>query len=103
MSRCRTRREREWPTTCAFFPIDRATIDYLLATGRDAASIARVDAYAKAQGLWRDPAAEPAFTGFDSCRRMLSLGSAVVSLTTVIEIDAEVFPAGKRRVPASSV
>nr|MBW0150068.1 aconitate hydratase [Phenylobacterium sp.] len=41
----------EYGATCGFFPITRATIDYLAATGRDAARVARVGAYAKAQGM----------------------------------------------------
>ncbi|NJC87816.1 MAG: aconitate hydratase AcnA [Desulfuromonas sp.] len=53
----------EYGATCGFFPIDRITIDYLTLTGRDAATIALVEAYAKAQGLWRDAATlDPEFT-----------------------------------------
>ena len=52
----------EYGATCGFFPIDGDTIAYLSATGRDADRIALVEAYAKAQGLWRDPSAEPAYT-----------------------------------------
>jgi aconitate hydratase len=53
----------EYGATMGFFPIDRATIAYLRATARDAAQIELVEAYARAQGLWRDAAdAEPAFT-----------------------------------------
>ncbi|MDO1558945.1 aconitate hydratase AcnA [Brevundimonas sp. 2R-24] len=44
----------EYGATCGFFPISRATIDYLTATGRDKARVALVEAYAKAQGLWDD-------------------------------------------------
>jgi aconitate hydratase len=43
----------EFGSTCAIFPIDEETIRYLELTGRDAAQIALVEAYAKAQGLWR--------------------------------------------------
>ncbi|HKR86965.1 MAG TPA: aconitate hydratase AcnA [Phenylobacterium sp.] len=54
----------EYGATCGFFPVSRATIDYLAATGRDPERVALVEAYAKAQGLWHDPAdaAEPVFT-----------------------------------------
>ena len=43
----------EFGSTCAIFPIDEETIRYLQLTGRDASQIALVEAYAKAQGLWR--------------------------------------------------
>jgi aconitate hydratase len=44
----------EYGATCGLFPIDGETIRYLTQTGRDADHIALVEAYAKAQGLWRD-------------------------------------------------
>jgi len=44
----------EYGATCGFFPIDEDTLKYLNATGRDEARIELVEAYAKAQGLWRD-------------------------------------------------
>ncbi len=44
----------EYGATCGFFPIDKETIKYLELSGRDHATIALVEAYAKAQGLWRD-------------------------------------------------
>jgi len=53
----------EYGATCGFFPIDRLTIDYLTLTGREAATIALVESYAKAQGLWRDTTTpDPEFT-----------------------------------------
>ena len=53
----------EYGATCGFFPIDGRTLDYLRLTGRDEDRIELVEAYAKAQGLWRDAAApEPVFT-----------------------------------------
>ena len=53
----------EYGATCGFFPIDRLTIEYLLLTGRDPARIELVEAYARAQGLWRDPdSPDPVFT-----------------------------------------
>ncbi|MDR7329367.1 aconitate hydratase [Corynebacterium guangdongense] len=42
----------EFGSTAAMFPIDEETIKYLHLTGRDEADIARVEAYAKAQGMW---------------------------------------------------
>jgi len=44
----------EYGATCGFFPISRPTIDYLTFTGRDPERVALVEAYAKAQGMWRD-------------------------------------------------
>ncbi|GAA4711160.1 aconitate hydratase AcnA [Sphingomonas lutea] len=53
----------EYGATCGFFPIDERTIEYLRLTARDEARIALVEAYCKAQGLWRDAnAPEPVFT-----------------------------------------
>ena len=51
----------EYGATCGFFPIDDETVHYLEFTGRDADTVALVEAYAKEQGLWRD-AIEPIFT-----------------------------------------
>jgi aconitate hydratase len=53
----------EYGATCGFFPITRSTIDYLTATGRAADRVALVEAYAKAQGIWREPSdPDPVFT-----------------------------------------
>jgi aconitate hydratase len=53
----------EYGATCGFFPVSRATIDYLRATGREEARVNLVEAYAKEQGMWFDPEAdEPVFT-----------------------------------------
>src|SRR5271154_3874825 len=43
----------EFGSTCAIFPIDEETLRYLELTGRPADQLALVEAYAKAQGLWR--------------------------------------------------
>jgi aconitate hydratase len=43
----------EYGSTVAIFPIDDMTLDYLRLTGRDEKQIALVEAYAKAQGLFR--------------------------------------------------
>jgi aconitate hydratase len=45
----------EYGATCGIFPIDEEALNYLRLSGRDAALIALVEAYAKAQGLWREP------------------------------------------------
>jgi aconitate hydratase len=52
----------EFGSTAAIFPIDDETIRYLTLTGRSDAQIALVEAYAKEQGLWHDPAREPVFS-----------------------------------------
>ncbi|MEL0025390.1 MAG: aconitate hydratase AcnA, partial [Alphaproteobacteria bacterium] len=53
----------EYGATCGFFPIDDETLNYLRLTGRDDDRVALVEAYAKAQGMWRDSAADdPHFT-----------------------------------------
>jgi aconitate hydratase len=52
----------EFGSTAAIFPIDAETISYLKLTGRSEQQIALVEAYAKEQGLWLDPAAEPDFS-----------------------------------------
>ena len=52
----------EFGSTCAIFPIDGETIEYLRFTGRSATQVALVEAYAKEQGLWHDPAIEPAYS-----------------------------------------
>jgi aconitate hydratase len=52
----------EFGSTIGVFPIDSHTTDYLRMTGRSEEQIALVEAYAKAQGMWLDPAAEPRFS-----------------------------------------
>ncbi len=53
----------EYGATCGFFPVDHETIRYLKLTGRDEQTIALVEAYCKAQGLWYDNNSEdPVFT-----------------------------------------
>jgi aconitate hydratase len=46
--------------TMGFFPVDDETLRYLRLTGRDEAQVALVEAYCKAQGLWRDAGTPPA-------------------------------------------
>ena len=45
----------EFGSTCAIFPIDQVTLDYLRLTGRSDDHVRLVEAYAKANGLWMDP------------------------------------------------
>ena len=53
----------EYGATCGWFPIDDVTLDYLRLSGRDDATVALVEAYAKEQGLWRfDGMADPEYT-----------------------------------------
>ncbi len=67
----------EYGATCGFFPVDEETLRYLRFTGRDEDRIALVEAYAKAQGMWRDAdTPDPVFT--DSLE--LDLGTVEPSL-----------------------
>src|SRR5690606_1246727 len=66
----------EYGATCGFFPVDEVTLDYLRLTGRPAEVVARVEAYGKAQGLWREPGHEPLF----SATLHLDLGDVEPSL-----------------------
>ena len=53
----------EFGSTCAIFPIDQETVRYLTLSGRDPHQVALVEAYARAQGLWReDGQPDPIYT-----------------------------------------
>jgi aconitate hydratase len=52
----------EYGATCGFFPVDDVTLEYLRLSGRPMATVKLVEAYSKAQGLWRLPGQEPVFT-----------------------------------------
>ncbi|MDA3638009.1 aconitate hydratase AcnA [Mycobacterium xenopi] len=54
----------EFGSTAAIFPIDQETIDYLRFTGRNEEQLALVEAYAKEQGMWHDPAHQPAYSEY---------------------------------------
>jgi len=55
----------EYGATCAIFPIDQVTLDYLAFTGRPAAQLALVESYAKAQGIWHhEHAPEPVYSEY---------------------------------------
>jgi len=67
----------EYGATCGFFPVDEVTLGYMHLTGRDEARIALVEAYCKAQGLWRSSAeSDPVFT----TTLELDMGSVLPSL-----------------------
>jgi aconitate hydratase len=66
----------EFGSTIAVFPIDEETVKYLRLTGRSEEQLALVEEYAKTQGLWHDPAAEPRY----SERLELDLGTVVPSI-----------------------
>ena len=53
----------EYGATCGFFPVDQVTLNYMRLTGRDEDRIALVEAYCRAQGMWRDATTpDPVFT-----------------------------------------
>ncbi|HET6499763.1 MAG TPA: aconitate hydratase AcnA, partial [Amycolatopsis sp.] len=54
----------EFGSTAAIFPIDEETVRYLKLTGRSAAQLALVEAYAKEQGLWHDPSREAVYSEY---------------------------------------
>ncbi|MGC4941164.1 aconitate hydratase AcnA [Kribbella sp. DT2] len=54
----------EFGSTCAIFPIDDVTLEYLRLTGRSDADVALVEAYAKEQGMWHDQSVEPRFSEY---------------------------------------
>ncbi|MBI2243793.1 MAG: aconitate hydratase AcnA, partial [Nocardioides sp.] len=66
----------EFGSTIAVFPIDAETLKYLELTGRSKEQLALVETYAKTQGLWHDPDAEPRF----SEQLELDLASVVPSI-----------------------
>ncbi len=52
----------EYGATCGFFPIDDETLRYLRMSGREEETLALVEAYAKANGMWRGPDYDPVYT-----------------------------------------
>ncbi|MEZ5211583.1 MULTISPECIES: aconitate hydratase [unclassified Gordonia (in: high G+C Gram-positive bacteria)] len=66
----------EFGSTCAIFPIDAETINYLRLTGRSDQQLALVEAYAKEQGMWHDADHEPAYSEYLE----LDLGTVVPSI-----------------------
>ncbi|VDR27767.1 Aconitate hydratase 1 [Raoultella terrigena] len=66
----------EYGATCGFFPIDAVTLSYMRLSGRSEEQVALVEAYAKAQGMWRMTGDEPVFTS----TLALDMGSVEASL-----------------------
>jgi aconitate hydratase len=66
----------EFGSTCAIFPIDEVTLDYLRLTGRSDQQVALVEAYCKEQGLWHDPSVEARYSEYLE----LDLSSVVPSI-----------------------
>ncbi|MDH0290708.1 aconitate hydratase AcnA [Pseudomonas sp. GD04087] len=66
----------EYGATCGFFPVDEITLGYLRLSGRPDDAVKLVEAYSKAQGLWREKGHEPVFT--DSLQ--LDMGDVEASL-----------------------
>jgi aconitate hydratase len=66
----------EYGSTAAIFPVDDETLRYLRSTGRSEEQVELVEAYAKLQGIWHDPEAEPDY----SETLHLDLSSVVPSL-----------------------
>ncbi len=66
----------EYGATCGFFPVDEVTLGYLRLSGRPESTVKLVEAYCKAQGLWRNAGDEPLFT--DSLS--LDMGTVEASL-----------------------
>ncbi|MCE4069616.1 MULTISPECIES: aconitate hydratase AcnA [Pseudomonas] len=66
----------EYGATCGFFPVDEITLGYLRLSGRPDDVVKLVEAYSKAQGLWREKGHEPVFT--DSLQ--LDMGEVEASL-----------------------
>ncbi|MFJ3049749.1 aconitate hydratase AcnA [Pseudomonas nitroreducens] len=66
----------EYGATCGFFPVDEITLGYLRLSGRPEDAVKLVEAYSKAQGLWREKGHEPIFT--DSLQ--LDMGEVEASL-----------------------
>ncbi len=67
----------EYGATCGFFPIDGETLRYLRNTGRDEDRIALVEAYAKANGFWRDATYNPIY----SAKLHLDMGTIVPAIS----------------------
>ncbi len=66
----------EYGATCGFFPVDDITLGYLRLSGRPEEAVQLVEAYAKAQGMWRNAGSEPLFS--DSLE--LDMGQVQASL-----------------------
>ncbi|MDO8794048.1 MAG: aconitate hydratase AcnA, partial [Vicinamibacterales bacterium] len=102
----------EYGATVAIFPIDTLTLDYLRLTNRDASRVALVEAYAKAQGMWREDGApdpiysetieidlnvvEPSLAGPKRPQDRVSLSGAKMAFASVLPgMQAQVKPVAK--------
>jgi aconitate hydratase len=90
----------EFGSTCGIFPIDGETIRYMKLSGRDDAQCDLVEAYAKAQGLWREDGqpdalytdvldldlgdVEPSIAGPKRPQDRIALSSAAVSYRKIL-------------------
>lgn len=108
----------EFGATCSYFPIDEETLRYLALTGRPAKSVALVEAYARAQGLWRvnnAPSAEytdileldlsdvvTSIAGPKRPQDRVSLSDASEAFTTYLNSDTSV-PARQSTTSADSI
>ncbi len=106
----------EYGATCGFFPISAETLEYLRITGRDEEQIALVEAYAKAQGMWRDaqtPApeftdkltldmstVEPSIAGPKRPQDRVPLRNAKQAWSKALEQEYDKAAEAERRVPA---
>ena len=68
----------EYGSTCAIFPIDDVTLEYLRLTGRSDQQVALVEAYSREQGMWHDPSREVRYSEYTgslsaSCQRPCAL------------------------------
>ncbi len=97
----------EFGSTAAMFPIDDVTLDYLRLTGRDEQTVALVEAYAKLQAMWHDPARELVFSEYME----LDLGTVVPSIAgpkrpqdriLLSEAKAQFEPRRRRLIPSST-
>jgi aconitate hydratase len=87
----------EFGSTCAVFPIDNETLRYLRLSGRPEPQVALVEAYAKAQGLWRSDGArytttialdladvEPSISGPHRPQERIALRSAAAAAAELL-------------------
>ena len=97
----------EYGATCGFFPVDSETLSYLRQSGRDESTVSLVEAYAKANGLWRSPEIKAVYTD----RLHLDLASVVPAISgpkrpqdhTPLNRSAEAFRTAARQLGAGKV
>jgi len=105
----------EYGATCGFFPVDGDTLNYLTATGREPERIALVEAYSKAQGMFRssdsaDPVfsdvleldvsgVEPAISGPKRPQDRINLKEAKATFDTILGTEYNKLDEMEKRVP----